>query len=191
MIKMYRIRIHGRGGQGSKTAAHIIAEAAFLEGKYSQAFALYGAERRGAPVAAFVRIDDKEILRRGYIHDPDCFIILDDSLLVPGQIKEIGVVEGLDKGDTFIVNTDKQKIDALKDFEAKRIVLIDATSIAMETLKRPIFNTPMIGAFVKATGMLKLESVKEAMERVLGARKAHLIEANMKAIQQCYDAVKV
>jgi len=188
---MYRIRIHGRGGQGAKTAAHIIAEAAFLEGKYSQAFALYGAERRGAPVAAFVRIDDQEILKRGYIHDPDFFIILDDSLLAPGQIKEIGIVEGLDRGDIFIVNTDKQKIDALKEFEAKKIVLIDATCIALDTLKKPIFNTAMIGAFVKVTGLVKLETMKEAMERVLGTKKPHLIKANMEAIQRCYDAVKV
>jgi len=180
---MYRIRIHGRGGQGGKTAAHLMGEAAFLEGKHSQAFALYGAERRGAPVVSFIRIDDKPIYERGYIDDPDVFLILDDSLLKMG--KEIGLTVGLNDGDYFIVNTCKKVVEP----KGVKVVTVDATTIALEELRSNTTNTPMLGALIKETGAVKLSSLYKAMDTIFGRHHRDTLEANKRAVKRCYDAV--
>lgn len=181
---MYKIRIHGRGGQGARLAAKIIGMAAYLEGKYSQAFSIYGAERRGAPVAAFVRIDDGEILERGYVYDPDCVIVLDDTLL---GFEEIGVFKGIKPGGIVLVNT-KRKIP-FKGPKGVRIVPVCATDIALEIFGKPIFNTIMLGPFVRLTNTVKLDNVKIAIQHQLGKRKKHLVEQNLRAIQRCYNMV--
>jgi len=181
---MYKIRIHGRGGQGARLAAKIIGLAAYLEGKNSQAFSLYGAERRGAPVAAFVRIDSKEILERGYIHDPDCVIVLDDTLLDSPELK---IHDGLKKGGILLINTRKR----MKEPKEALLFTIDATNIAMQTIGKPIFNTAMLGAFVKITEMVSLDSVRSAICNQIGKRNKHLVEQNLKAVQRCYNEVKV
>ena len=180
---MYKIRIHGRGGQGARLAAKIIGLAAFLEGNYAQAFSIYGAERRGSPVAAFVRIDREEILERGYIQDPDCVIVLDDTLL---GSKEIGVFNGLKKGALVIVNTKKK----IKGPAGAKTHTIDATEIALETIGRPIFNTAMLGALAKLSSVVKLDTIKKAVSEQLGERKKHLVEQNLRAVQRCYNEVK-
>lgn len=185
-IKMYRIRIHGRGGQGGRMAAKILGLAAFLEGKQSQAFALYGAERRGAPVAAFCRINDKEILERGYIHDPDCIIILDNTIL--SQAGELGIFKGLKKNGLILVNSagaDKLKVPGA------HVVSIDALKIAMELIGKPICNAVMLGAFVKATKLVGLKSIEEASREIIGKRKKHMVDANIKAIRMCHDTMMV
>lgn len=181
---MYKVRIHGRGGQGARLAAKIIGMAAYLDGKHSQAFSIYGAERRGAPVAAFVRIDDKEILERGYIHDPDCVIVLDDTLI---DYKELGVFNGIKSNGLILVNT-KTKVK-FKGPKGVQIVPVCATDIAMEMFGKPIFNTIMLGPFIRLTGLVKLDSVKEAIHHQLGKRKKHLLEQNLRAIQRCYNLV--
>ena len=104
---MYKVRIHSRGGQGGRASAHMLGMAAFLDGKYVQDFALYGAERRGAPLTAFCRIDDKPVLERGYIHEPDCVLVFDESLL---GMKEVHVFDGLNPKGLVIVNTKKKNI---------------------------------------------------------------------------------
>lgn len=180
---MYKVRIHGRGGQGARLAAKIIGMAAYLEGKHAQAFSIYGAERRGAPVAAFVRIDDKEILERGYIHDPDCVIVLDDTLLGP----EIGVFNGLKAGSLVLINT-KRKIP-FKPPKGVEVVPVCATDIALEIFGKPIFNTVMLGPFVRLTGAVKLNSVKDAIFHQIGKRKKYLVEQNLNAVQRCYNLV--
>ena len=180
---MYKVRIHGRGGQGARLAAKIIGMAAYLDGKQAQAFSIYGAERRGAPVAAFVRIDDREILERGYIHDPDCVIVLDDTLLTP----ELGVFNGLKPGSLVLINT-KRKIP-LKPPRGVRIVSVDATEIALEMFGKPILNTIMLGPFIRLTGVVTLNSVKDAIFHQIGKRKKHLVEQNLKALQRCYNLV--
>jgi pyruvate ferredoxin oxidoreductase gamma subunit len=177
---MYKIRIHGRGGQGARLAAKIIGMAAYLEGKNSQAFSIYGAERRGAPVAAFVRIDNKEILERGYIHDPDCVIVLDKTLLAS---KELGIFNGLKKGGLLIINSKFP----IKGPSGVNTVNVDATTIAMQTIGKPIFNTAMLGSLVKLSNIVKLDSIKEAVMDQIGKRKKHLVEQNLKAIQRCYN----
>jgi len=181
---MYKIRIHGRGGQGARLAAKIIGMAAYLEGKNAQAFSIYGAERRGAPVAAFVRIDDREILERGYIHDPDCVIVLDDTLL---GSSEIGVFNGLKPGSIVLINTKRKT--PFKPPKGVEIVPVCATDIALEIFGKPIFNTVMLGPFVRLTGVVKLNSVKDAIFHQIGKRKKHLVEQNLKAVQRSYNLV--
>ena len=132
---MHEIRIHGRGGQGAVSAAELLARAAFKDGKYSQAFPYFGVERRGAPVQAFCRIDDRFIRMRQNVYEPDCVIVLDSTLL-----DVVDVEQGLKENGLVVLNTRKR-------VDRKNVKTIDATSIALETLGRPIVNTVMLGAF--------------------------------------------
>ena len=164
---MNEIRIHGRGGQGSVTAAELLAQAAFKDGKYSQAFPAFGVERRGAPVQAFCRIDISKIRTRAQIYFPDVIIVQDSSL------KEDG---------TAIINT---KRDA-KDHDIvhpAQIITLDATGLAIEHLGRPITNTTMLGAFAGATGLVNIDSLVDMIrERFPGK----LGENNVAAIRDAY-----
>jgi 2-oxoacid:acceptor oxidoreductase gamma subunit (pyruvate/2-ketoisovalerate family) len=181
---MYKIRIHGRGGQGGKLASKIIGSAAFLEGYEVQDFARYGAERRGAPVEAFVRIDKEEILERGYIADPDIVIVLDDTLL-----EVIDVAKGLAKGGLIIINSKKRTFPKLKRF---RVIAVDATSIALAALGKPIYNTAMIGAFAKATGLIDFEHIKKALQHEIGKKVGKdVIRENMQAVKETFKATEV
>lgn len=183
---MYKIRIHGRGGQGGRLAAKIIGLAAFYEGRHAQAFSLYGAERRGAPVAAFVRLDDEPVLERGYIYDPDCVVILDDSLI--GQ-KDADVYSGLKHGGIVVINTKKTRHE-LAVPEGVRLYTVDATKIALETIGKPIFNTGMIGALTRLTRNFKLSDAEKAIAYIIGKRHKSMIAANLDAMERCYDEVK-
>jgi pyruvate ferredoxin oxidoreductase gamma subunit len=179
---MKEIRIHGRGGQGSVTAAELLAVAAFEDGKYSQAFPSFGVERRGAPVTAFTRIDDKPIRIRSQIYEPDYVIVQDVTLVdvvdVAGGIKEDGLI---------IINTEMEAKRFEPDIPA-RVMTIDATKIAMEVIGRPIVNTVLLGAFAGATGEIRLESIKKAVgERFGGA----VGEKNIAAVDAAYQAMKV
>lgn len=176
------MRIHGRGGQGSKLASKIIGSAAFLEGYEVQDFARYGAERRGAPVEAFVRMDKEKILERGYIPDPDVVIVLDDTLL-----DAVDVTAGLRKGGIILINSKRKSFPKLKKF---KIVTLDARAIAMETIGKPIYNTAMIGAFAKATGLIDFEHIRHALEHEVGKRVGKkAISKNMLAVRRAYKEV--
>ncbi|MBP2134258.1 pyruvate ferredoxin oxidoreductase gamma subunit [Methanomicrobium sp. W14] len=176
---MRELRIHGRGGQGSVTAAELIATAAFLGNVYSQAFPAFGVERRGAPVQAFVRFDDKKIRLRSQIYEPD-YIIVQDSTLV----KDVDVFGGLKTGGIAIVNTEK---DIKNIPDGVRLVKIDATKIALEVLGLPIENTTLMGAFAAATGEISMEAIKKALKkRFSGA----LAEKNILAAETAYNSVK-
>lgn len=181
---MYKIRIHGRGGQGGKLASKIIGSAAFIEGKEVQDFARYGAERRGSPVESFVRIDDEEILERGYIGDPDCVIVLDDTLL-----DIVDVTKGLKKGGVIIINSKRK----FRKFEKKgfKVVTVDASEIAMKHLGKPMYNTAMIGAFASVTDIIDFEHIKKALEHEIGKKVGKaFIKKNMKAVHEAHDAVE-
>ncbi|MEM3700402.1 MAG: pyruvate ferredoxin oxidoreductase subunit gamma [Candidatus Bathyarchaeia archaeon] len=155
------IRIHGRGGQGSVTAAELLAYAAFLEGKWVQAIPYFGAERRGAPVKAFARISDEPILVHSQIYNPDYVIVLD-----PVIYKFVDVTEGLKKNGVIIMNTTKKPEEI--GLEGWRIATVDATGIAIElnllVAGLPVVNTAIIGAFAKATEEVRLESVLKAIK---------------------------
>ena len=175
------IRIHGRGGQGGVTAAELIARAAYKEGKWVQAFPYFGAERRGAPVKAFARISDNPILIRSQIYNPDYVIVLDESLLDVAN-----VTEGLKKDGIIIINTRKKPSEI--DLAGYRVATVDATGIALElgllVAGLPVVNTAMVGAFAKATGEIKIESVIESIkEEWRGA----IGEKNAKAAVLAYE----
>ena len=177
---MRELRIHGRGGQGSVTAAELIETAAFKSKIYSQAFPAFGVERRGAPVQAFVRFDDKKVRLRSQIYEPD-YIIVQDSTL----IGDVNVFGGMKEGGIAIINTEKE-IDG-KVPEGVKIIKINATSIALELLGLPIENTTLIGAFAAATDEIEFDALEEAFrERFAGS----LAEKNMAAARKAYDIVK-
>jgi len=182
---MYKIRLHGRGGQGIKLAAHILGRAAFLSGYQVQSFAVYGAERRGAPMTSFVRIDKKEILERDYIFDPDFVICVDDTL----DVNEI--MEGLSKDGFVLINTSKYPGHFSPKIKQK-IYTIDATKIALDTLGAPIPNTAILGAFVKIFKKIPIETLKKAVQIELkDENKEDLVEKNNKAVEICYNQMRL
>jgi pyruvate ferredoxin oxidoreductase gamma subunit len=177
---MQELRIHGRGGQGSVTAAELIAVAAFEGGMYAQAFPAFGVERRGAPVQAFVRFSDSIIRLRSQVYEPD-FVIVQDSTL----IKDVDVFKGLKKGGIAIINTEKaQQFDVP---EGVRLITIDATSIALEVLGLPITNTALMGAFAAATGIIAFETLTKALN---GRFKGPLAEKNIETARRAYEQVR-
>jgi len=161
---MYEVRFHGRGGQGAVMAAQALASAAFAEGKYAVAFPFFGAERRGAPVVAFARVDDKKIRIKTQVYEPDYVVVLDDSLT-----DQVNVTAGLKEGGILIVNTQK-KPEELNLEKCVDTATVDATSIALEVLGSSVTNSAILGAFAKATGKVKMDSVDAGIMDIFGAR---------------------
>jgi len=177
---MIGIRIHGRGGQGAVTASRLLAEAAYIEGMFSQAIPMYGTERRGAPLTAYVRLDDVRVRERELVHNPDMVIVLDPLLST-----EQSVADGLKKDGLLVLNLPypPDEVEIGGDFN---IATVDATRIALETLKRPITNTAILGAFSRVAGMPKLESIEKAILKRFPGR---LGEMNIDAIRKSYEEV--
>ncbi len=188
MYGIYEIRFHGRGGQGAKTAAAILAESALKKGKFIQSFPEYGAERKGAPVKAFTRISDSPITIHSSTKQPDLVIVVDETL-----IKSIPVTEGLVEDGILLVNT-KKTVDEIKKmtgFEGK-IYVVDATGIAMEEFGRNIPNTPLLGAIVKVTNLVDLESIKDDLEHKLREKIGErMFQANINAVQKAFDTTQI
>jgi pyruvate ferredoxin oxidoreductase gamma subunit len=175
---MVEIRLHGRGGQGTVTAAELIAEAAFYDGKFAQAFPSFGIERRGAPVEAFVRIADVPITLHSKIYEPDYLIIQDPTLIGLEEIS-LGV-----KNNTFIViNSEKSAGDFRKIFKKTSIQTVPATQIALEILKKPIINTALLGAFAGACGLIDPLSLRKAIAERF---KGEIAQKNLKAMNTAY-----
>ncbi|HNL87047.1 MAG TPA: pyruvate ferredoxin oxidoreductase subunit gamma [Methanoregulaceae archaeon] len=177
---MRELRIHGRGGQGSVTAAELIAVAAFEGGMHAQAFPAFGVERRGAPVQAFVRFDNKKIRLRSQIYEPD-YIIVQDSTL----IKDVNVFFGMKEGGIAIVNTEKA-IDSPVP-KGVKVITIDATSIALQKIGLPITNTALMGAFAAASGEIAFTALEDAVKRRF---RGDLATKNIAAAKAAFDAVK-
>jgi 2-oxoacid:acceptor oxidoreductase gamma subunit (pyruvate/2-ketoisovalerate family) len=177
---MKNIRIHGRGGQGAVTTGQIIAMAAFYDKYESQTFPMFGVERSGAPVAAFVRIDNKPIHIRSQIYEPDIVLVLDASLL-----DTVDVTQGLQKNGIVIINSNKKPQELkLKGFD---VHCIDATTISMEIFKKPIVNTPIIGAFSAITKIISLNSLKKAItEKFNDTKGEHISDLNKKAVEKVF-----
>ena len=180
---MIEIRWHGRGGQGAVTASNILASAAIREGKYAQAFPSFGVERRGAPVEAYTRIDDKPIYLRTKIYEPDVVVILDPSLL-----QEVDVASGLKKGGIMVINTTHtpQEVKKMVGRDDISVWVVNATNIALETLKVPIVNTAILGALVRATNLVSLDSILEEVKKAVPPRT---IESNLEAVRRAYNEV--
>lgn len=177
---MQELRFHGRGGQGAVTAVELIAQAAIASDLYAQGFPNFGAERRGAPVMAFLRIADSQIFLRERIDEPDVVVILDSSLLGLPE-----VTDGLAPGKTVIINANGQKNGGFDEITRRyRVLTVDASRIAMDTIGLPITNTAIIGAVVKGTGMIDIDALVEPFEKRFGK----LAEKNIEAMRQAYTA---
>ncbi|MFH1288539.1 MAG: 2-oxoacid:acceptor oxidoreductase family protein [bacterium] len=185
---MLEIRWHGRGGQGVVTAAKLLAESAITGGKYVQANPEYGAERMGAPIRAFTRIDTVPINIHNNIENPHVVVVLDSSL-----IGAIDVIEGLKEDGIIIINTPhspKDMRERLK-LQGRKIFTVDATKISIEGIKKPIPNTPMVGALVRATGILSIEVVvKDFREKYSRKFRPEILEGNILSIRRAYQEVK-
>ena len=181
---MLEIRFHGRGGQGTVLASISLAKAFFDFGYQVQTFPLFGVERRGAPVEAYLRIDKKEILIRSNVYEPDHLVVLDPKLL-----SSIDITKGLKQGANILINTSTipENLDRYKGFH---LHLIDAGRIALAnglgTKTRPIINTAMLGAFSRAMDMPDLSHIKKAITQEVPVK----IEENIQAAVDAYDAVK-
>ena len=161
------------------TSTELIALAAINEGKYAQAFPSFGPERRGAPVMAFARISNKPIRTREKVYTPDVVVVLDPTIL-----SIVDVTAGLKKDGLVILNTTKDEEEIRKTFGIKaKLALVDATGIAMEFLGRPITNTTMLGALIKASGVIDIKS----METPLKNRFGRIAPRNLTAMTEAYN----
>ncbi|UCG14516.1 MAG: pyruvate ferredoxin oxidoreductase subunit gamma [Deltaproteobacteria bacterium] len=175
---MIEIRIHGRGGQGNVAAAELLSIAAFKDGKFAQAFPSFGAERIGAPVQAFVRIDDKRIRTREEVRTPDYLIVQDHHL-----IGAVPVLDGIKPDGLVVINAEETPED-LNLKTTARVETIPATEIALEIIGRPIPNAIMIGAFCSITGLVSLGAVQEAiMEKFPGRVGENNVAALERAVE--------
>ena len=179
---MKEIRIHGRGGQGAVLAARMLASAFVAEGKYVASFPMYGFERRGAPVVAFTRVDDKPIREKTQIYEPDGLIVID-----PGLLTLPTLFTGVKPGAAFILNSPK-KLTAQPHANIKIGGTVDATGIAVQEIGRDIPNTCLLGAFAAATGWLKLESILACLPDYLSG---DILQRNLKSAERGYKEVEV
>lgn len=154
---MIKVRIHGRGGQGSVTLAHMIAEAAYEEEQWAQAFPAFGVERRGAPVEAFARIGSQTITDRSQVNEPTYVIVQDPSI-----IEFVDVTDGLEAGGALLVNSGNSPAELPIETD-EVIVIVNATEVARQYLDRPIMNTALLGAFSGVTDVFGLESVESVI----------------------------
>ncbi|MBB4197896.1 ketoisovalerate oxidoreductase [Rhodoblastus sphagnicola] len=155
---MYEVRLHGRGGQGAVMAATMLASGVVAEGRFAVAIPSFGFERRGAPVAAFVRIDDREIRRMTNITHPDCVMCIDPTLS-----RSVDIFAGLKPGGALVQATEKPLSDLVTPETVAVVGVIDAVRIALDIFGRPITNTLMLGALARATGLVTLEGLKRAL----------------------------
>lgn len=182
---MIEIRIHGRGGQGSVVASKMLVTAAAKEGKKVQAFPLFGAERRGAAVAAFARIDDQKIRIHSEVYTPDYVIVLD-----PVLYKTVGVTSGLKEGGMILLNSNQEP--SSYSFPAHfKVATVDASGIARKhklgSRTEPIVNTAILGAFARVTGIIGIEALAETIrESVPGKEKE-----NEAAAREAYESVNI
>lgn len=180
-IAMIEIKFRGRGGQGAVVAAEILGKSFFLEGKWPQAFSLFGSERRGAPVFGFLRVDDRPILLKCQIRRPDQVIVFDPALA--GEEEVFGELKN---GGVALINT-REGIERFKDWRAFRIGLVDAASIARDLGLHNTYNTAILGAYVRLTGLLKMETLLRAVREMVPAK----IEPNIQAALRSYETVQI
>jgi pyruvate ferredoxin oxidoreductase gamma subunit len=184
---MFQVRIHGRGGQGVVSGAELLSVAAFLEGRYAQAFPSFGSERMGAPVMAFCRIDDKEIRLREPVMKPDALIIQDPTLL-----HQVDLFNGLQPSGLTLLNSTRDLDElGLAEFAGDpphyRIFLVPATELAQKHVGRPVPNAALLGGFAAVSGQVRLESVVAAIRSKFPGKIA---EGNVLAATEAYALAK-
>ena len=182
---MRELRIHGRGGQGAVIASKVLAVALFREGRWIQSFPAFGVERRGAPVTAFLRIDDEPVRLRCEIKEPDDLIILDPTL-----VEAVDVTAGLKAGGGILINTDRPP-SAYPDLATRyNVATVDAGGVAtargIGSKSQPIVNTAILGAFAAWSGLVSLDAVCAAIEEEVPSRTA----ANQAAAREAAEIVR-
>ena len=181
---MYEIRLHGRGGQGAVLAGSILAAAFAREGKHVVAVPSFGFERRGAPVASFLRVDDKPIRQMTNIYRPDCILCID-----PTVARTVNIFDGISEGATLVQTTAKPLAELQIPERIGTVGLCDAVTIAVGIFRRPITNTIMLGAFARTTGLVSLASLRRAVE-ASSFRDAGL-QQNLAALELGYERAVV
>jgi pyruvate ferredoxin oxidoreductase gamma subunit/phenylglyoxylate dehydrogenase gamma subunit len=181
---MHEVRIHGRGGQGAVLASAILAAALVEEGRDVMAIPAFGFERRGAPVVAFLRFDDRPIRRVTNIYTPDMVIVID-----PTVARSVDVFAGMKPGGTLVQATKKAPAELVLPSHLARVACCDAVGIALEVFRRPITNTIMLGVFARATGLVSLASLEAALEHT-DFRDAQLAQ-NITAVRRGYEEATV
>ena len=190
MKDVVEFRWHGRGGQGAKTAALLLADVAFKTGKYVQGFPEYGPERMGAPITAYNRIGEKEIRVHSNIYHPDFIIVVDEGLL-----QSVDVAKGIKDGGAVVVNssrTPEEVRNEIRDFNGK-VYTIDAKKVSVACLGRYFPNTPMLAAAVKISGVMEKDEFLNEMQASFMHKfssKPEVIEGNMNALKMAFEEVK-
>jgi pyruvate ferredoxin oxidoreductase gamma subunit len=184
---MFQVRIHGRGGQGVVTGAEMLSIAAFLEGRYAQAFPSFGSERTGAPVVAFCRIADKEIRLREPVMQPDALIIQDATLL-----SQVDIFSGLPETGYIVLNTGHTFAELglgefVQQFDPARLITVSATDLSLKHVGRNAPNVPLLGAFAALSGLISLKSVEAAIREKFSGKVA---DGNIAAASEAYNTAK-
>lgn len=189
MSNLIEIRWHGRGGQGAKTVAEFLALVALREGKFSQGFPEYGPERSGAPIKGYTRISDAPIRMHSAVYSPDVVMVLDSSLL-----ESVDVCEGLKEKAPVIINTHlspDELVSQQKSLKGKEIWVLDANKISREEIGKAIPNMPLLGALVKVTGVVELDSVTEDIREEFSKKfSKDILNGNIKAVEKAYKEVR-
>jgi len=189
MTEMIEIRWHGRGGQGTVTAAKILADACLTGGRYVQAFPEYGPERAGAPLRAYNRISSREIRMHCPVLRPQVVSVVDATLL-----DGVDVAEGAVDDAIFVINTSKEPKDIrekLKTKSTQRVFTVDATKIALDCIGKALPNAPMLGAVARVTGIVTLESLLEDVKKSFGKKFSQkIIDGNLEAVRRGYTEVR-
>jgi len=190
MPKLTEIRWHARAGQGAVTAAKVVAETALSADQFMQAMPEYGPERMGAPIKAFTRICDHPIEIHNNIEFPDVVVVLDESLL-----DVVDVTEGMKADGTLIINTCSPAAAVKKALgvpDTAKVACVDASGIALDTIKRDIPNTPIVGAMIEVTEVIEMESFKGLLAKNLGKKFGQeMIDANFAAVDRAAQEVTV
>lgn len=189
MSEMIEMRWHGRGGQGTVTAAKVLADACLSGGRYVQAFPEYGPERAGAPLRAYNRISSKELRMHCPVLSPDVVSVVDATLL-----DSVNIAEGAKENTIFIINTTKDPKEIrekLKATPGQRVVTVDATKIAIDCFGRAMPNSPMLGAVCRVTGLISLDHLLDDVRKSFGKKFSQkIIDGNLTATKRGYEEVK-
>lgn len=189
MADILEIRWHGRGGQGTVTAAKVLAEASMAEGKNVQAFPEYGPERMGAPLRAYNRISEKPMTIHCQVTNPAVVAVVDPTI-----IDTVDVTEGATDDAVFIINTSADPSALRKQLKlkkAQKVYCVDANAISIETIGRVMPNTPMLGAVCKATGVIKIKTLLQDIKASFGKKFSDkIIQSNLDAASKAYEEVR-
>jgi 2-oxoacid:acceptor oxidoreductase gamma subunit (pyruvate/2-ketoisovalerate family) len=178
---MIEIKFLGRGGQGAVVASEILGKSFFLEGKHPQSFSIFGNERRGAPVFGFLRVDEKPILLKCQIRRPGQIMVFDLSL-----IDEASIIRELRPDGLILLNTNRG-IDSFGGLKRFKIGLVDAGQIARSAGLGDSFNTAMLGAYVRLTHLVRMDTLIDAVRTMVPSR----VEENVRAVREAYQQTRV